>query len=214
MIKIKPEIENDLCIIDIQLKDVNIFYDKLYSYILKDAYINLKDTLFKNRNINNPSLLSKFEDKLSCKNSKNLKDNSGTIYPHITEEDNLTTLEDIHSNILEILNNKHNTTRMVVRNLPNFNIYKNSITDNSIDVPCATQFQYLKDRFIVNFRAHALKSEFLADLYLIYKYYFLPVYKNKQNITYQIICNTTQEIEYLNSQELEKILEVAYGIEY
>lgn len=210
MIKIKPILENDLCVIELNVKNVNNFYNYLSSYISDDKYILLKDGLFKHRIINSPSLLSIFENKLSCKNAKNLADNSGTVYTNITEKDNLKSLDSVQSDIINVLNIKPTTTRMVVRNMPNFNTYKNSITDNSIDVPCATQFQYLKNRFIINFRAHALKSEFLADLYLIYKYYFLPVYKNQEHITYQIICNTTQELEYLESGELKKIVQATY----
>lgn len=212
-LNIKPKIENDLMVMSLDIENASKTGDFLNDCIINPKnefyshYLAIKDQLWSSRRIDCPSILKIVgDDRLSTKNADKISSLTGTVYPNITEKDNQSRLDSILS-IISMNLHKKDTSRLVIRNMPNHDTYLKSISDSSIDVPCATQFQYLKDRFIVTFRAHALKSEFVADLCLIYKYYFRPVYQiNKTPIKYQIISNTTQEIDYLESTEIKKFL--------
>jgi len=211
---ILPVEENGLCVMSLRISDpvkTGKFVDSCISdtkSTFYSHYLAIKDQLWQNRRTDCAGILKIVgEGRLSTKNADKLTTLSGTIYPKITEDDNKSDLSEILSKISKDLQSK-DTSRLVIRNLPNIQTYSTSLTDTTIDVPCATQFQFLKNRFVVTFRAHALKSEFIADFCLIFKYYFLPVYqKSKTEIKYQIVANTTQEIEYLKSEEIKKFVE-------
>ena len=215
LLNVEPSNQNDLMVLTINIDDptkTGKFVDDCISNIKNpfySHYMAVKEEMWKDRKTDGAAILKIVgEDRLSTKNADKLSKLSGTIYPLITEEDNKKNLHELLQSIKEALKGK-NTSRLVVRNVPKADTYIQSLHDQSIDVPCATQFQYLQDRFVVNFRAHALKSEFISDFCLIYKYYFLPVYqKVKHPIQYQIVANTTQEIEYLHSSEMKKFAEM------
>jgi hypothetical protein len=214
IINVAPERENDLCVLTINIKDP-VKTGKFVDECISDSknpfyshYLAIKDDLWVNRRTDCSSILKIVGDnRLSTKNADKISALTGTVYPKITESDNNTNLKELLDKIYKELWKK-DTSRLVIRNVPTTEVYLKSLNDSSVDVPCATQFQYLRDRFVVTFRAHALKSEFIADFCLIFKYYFLPVYKSKQQISYQIIANTTQEVDYLKSEEIKKFLEL------
>lgn len=213
MMIVEPKNENGLFVFNFKIRNVNEVYSKVESILNNNAnvyytpYLSIKEQLWIKRRIDCPELLKAVgSNRLSTKNISKLKTIEGTIYPYISEQDNDLKLDILLEEICNIIQEK-NTTRLVLRNLPNLKTYIASLNSN-IDVPCAVFFQYLKDRFIVNFRAHALKSEFISDFCLIYKYYFYPVYKKIElnDITYQIIANTTQEIDYLKTIEFKNFI--------
>lgn len=205
--------EGDLFIFNFIIKDVDEVMNKVNSIlenkknVYYTPYTSIKDLLWQKRKIDFPEILKIVgEERLSTKNIDKIQKLEGTIYPYITEKDNDSELNLLLNDISEVLNDNNNTTRLIVRNLPNITTYYKSL-QTPIDVPCAVLFHYLYDRYIVNFRAHALKSEFISDFCLIYKYYFYPVYKKiKGEKTYQIISNTTQEIDYLKTDQFKNFV--------
>lgn len=212
MILVEPKNENDLLVFNFKIKNMNDVYNRVESIlnnnnnIYHTAYLSVKEQLWIKRRIDCPELLKVVgNNRLSTKNLNKLKTIEGTIYPYITEQDNDQNIEKLLEEVYSVIQEK-NTTRLVLRNMPNLKTYISSL-NNNIDVPCAVFFQYLKDRFIVNFRAHALKSEFISDFCLIFKYYFYPVYKKMESeTTYQIIANTTQEIEYIKTTDFKNFI--------
>lgn len=206
---LEPKKENELFVFNFKIKNIKEVYDRVESIINNtnnvyySSYLSIKEQLWIKRRIDCPEILKTVGgNRASTKNLNKLKTIEGTIYPYISEEDNGKTLNTMLEEVTLFLQEK-DTTRLVFRNMPNFKTYASSLQSN-IDVPCAVFFQFLKDRFIVNFRAHALKSEFIADFCLIFKYYFYPVYKKIEGeIIYQIIANTTQEIDYLKTNEFK-----------
>lgn len=213
MIKILkiPKFENDSCIINISIDNIDNIYKKL-SFRFNDEYIKQKDIMFAKKEICKKKNLIKFEkNKKSLKNIRKIKNLIGTIYTFSCELHNHKLYEDIIEDITNNLIVNKNTTRIILRNLPKFKEYLNSLNDRTIDVPCAIDFHYLNNKFIVNFRAHAIKSEFIADFFLIFKYFCYPVYsKINKNINYEIICNTTQEINFIK-KEIKKLNEMLNG---
>ena len=215
-ILLKPIFENDVFVARYAVKNPIITLERINDVIKNrknpfySEYLAVKDYMFQRGDISHPGLLKIVGgDRVSTQKADRMNNLMGTIYTHsVSTENAVTDLKGMLHEIKDTLNVNPNTTRLVVRNAPQLKIYKESLNiDSGIDVQCATQFQFLKHRFLVNFRAHAIKSEFISDFCLIYKYFFAPVYLTAGSNFYEILANTTQEIEHLDSEEIKKFTE-------
>ena len=196
-----PLYENDSYLL--LLENFKISNILLKNIIKNNEYLKIKDFKFSNKDISCIGFEKFQNEKKSLIDLKYKKNLQGSIYTYCMEYKNNISLEKAIRQIKNSLNKK-SSRRLIIRILDDFSTYYSSEKDNSIDVSCLAFIQYLKNKVNIVFRASDIKNELFFDIITIYKFFILPVYKNKIDI--EIYATTSQNIIFLK-KVLTSVLE-------